>query len=231
MVHSIGANTLSNATRLSHNSVQGHHHSVAGVERFADEGNTRWSMSVGCLLDPESPAARYGRSGVVKRPILGSGMCLSEQGNTLYISDLHAPYQHRDALDFLYALENHYQFAQVFQVGDLYDHHRGSYHESEPDALNAEDEYEAAREFAHDLQDIFPDMVISCGNHDHIPQRKLKTVGLPVSMLSDYNQLYGTENTWKWCERHWHDTLGGFPIHVPMITNKRGRWDGVIPKS
>lgn len=229
MTHAFSGNTLSNATRFSYNSIQGHHHSIQGVERYEDEGITRWSMSVGCLLDPDSPAARYGRGAVLKRPILGTGVLIGGRRNTLVISDLHLPYQHRDALDFLAALDKEYQFERVLNVGDLYDHHRGSYHESEPDALGEEEEYYQARKYAHILQQMFPKMVITKGNHDALPQRKLKSVGLPTSMLSDYNLLYGTKNTWEWVDRYWFDSEGAYPMTVPMILNKRNRWDKQIP--
>jgi len=230
MVHSISTNTQTNAMRFSHNSVQGHHHSVLGVERYADKGVLRWSMTVGCLLDPHSAAARYAAGAVLKRPILGLGMILGERGNTLVVSDLHLPYHHRDALDFILALDDYYDFDQVLNVGDLYDHHRGSYHESEVDAMGEEEEYLAARKAAHALQEILPDMVITQGNHDNIPARKAKSAGLPASVLKDMNAMYDTENTWKWCREHWFDSLGGFPITHPMVLNKRGRWDKVIMK-
>lgn len=228
MTHSISSNTLTNATRFSHNSVQGHHHSLMGVERFADKGRLTWAMTVGCLIDPDSPASRYNQRAVLKRPILGCGMILGGRGNTLIISDMHLPYQHRDAIDFLAALEQQYAFDQVLNVGDLYDHHRGSYHESEPDAYGEEEEYHKAREAAHVLQEIFPDMVITEGNHDAIPQRKLKTVGLPTSVLSDYNAMYGTADSWEWKKDHWFDSMGGYPVTVPMVLNRRGRWDKKI---
>jgi hypothetical protein len=230
MSHSLSSNTLLNATRFSHNSVQGHHHSIMGVERYADEGVTRWSMSVGCLIDPDSCASRYNRSAVHKRPILGTGILIGGRGNTLIISDLHLPYQHKDAFDFLWALQEEFQFQRVLNVGDLYDHHRGSYHESEPDALGEEEEFYAARDAAYILQEMFPEMVITSGNHDNIPQRKLKSVGLPTSLLSDYNKMYDTAETWEWTDRYWFDSWGAYPMVVPMILNKRGRWDKHIPR-
>lgn len=228
MVHSVGGNTLSNASRFSSNSVQGHHHSLFGVERYADKGMLRWSMTVGCLLDPNSPAARYAQRIVLRRPILGCGMIVGDRGNTLVISDLHMPYHHQDAFDFLWELHSYYDFNQILNVGDLYDHHRGSYHESEPDALSEEEEYKAAQEGAWTLQSMFPEMIITEGNHDCIPQRKLRTVGLPTSVLSDYNKLYETEETWVWKREHWFDSLGGFPVTHPMVLNKSGRWDKSI---
>jgi len=229
LTHSIGGNTASNARNLSMNSVQGHHHSLFGVERYADTNTLRWSMSVGCLLDPDSPAARYSASNVYKRPILGLGMILGgSQGNTLVISDLHLPYHHKDTFSFLEALNHEYKFTQVLNTGDLFDHHRGSYHEDEPDALDAESEYRQAKKYSHELEQMFPEMVITTGNHDFLPQRKLKTVGLPVSMLSDYNKLYDLRGGWQWPKQYRFNSYGGFPVTHPMVLNKRGRWDKVI---
>lgn len=230
MVHSLSANTLNNAMRFSHNSIQGHHHSVFGVERYADKGKLRWSMTVGCLLDPNSPAARYASRQVLKRPILGVGLILGDRGNTLVISDMHLPYHHKDSLDFLAALDKEFEFGRILNVGDLYDHHRGSYHESEVDAMSEEEEFFAAQKAAHELQSLFPNMIITEGNHDCIPQRKAKTLGLSSHMIKDYNQMYETAPTWEWVYEYWFDSWGGFPITHPMVLNKRGRWDKVIMK-
>jgi hypothetical protein len=228
MVHSLSSNTLNNATKFSHHSIQGHHHSIQGVERFADKGMLRWSMSTGCLIDPHSPAARYGSKQVLKRPILGCGMLISTRGNTLVIPDLHLPYQHPDAFSFLESLNTYYNFQRVLCVGDIFDHHRPSYHESEADALNAEDEYERATEDAQSLQEMFPAMHITLGNHDDLPVRQAKTVGIPLQMLSDVNKVYGLSKGWIWLDQHWFDSWGSYPIVVPMVLNKRGRWDKTI---
>ncbi|MFL0802568.1 MAG: metallophosphoesterase [Agarilytica sp.] len=228
--HSVSGNTLNNARSFSYNSVQGHHHSIFGVERYADTAVPRWSMTVGCLLDPWSPAARYASGATLRRPILGLGMTLGEQGNKLFISDLHFPYHHKDTFDFLYALNSYYNFVEVIQVGDLFDHHRGSYHESEPDAYGEEEEFYAAQQAAWTLQALFPHMTITYGNHDDIPKRKLKTVGLPTSMLSDMNRVYELDDGWVWTDEYWLNTLGGYPVTHPMILNKRGRWDKNIMK-
>jgi len=228
MAHSLSSNTLNNATKFSHHSIQGHHHSIQGIERFADKGKLRWSMSVGCLLDPSSPAARYGSKAVFKRPILGCGMLLGPKGNTLVIPDLHLPYQHRDAFDFLQLLSKTYKFKRVLCVGDIFDHHRPSFHESETDAMNAEDEYEMAIEDSKALQKLFPEMVITIGNHDAIPVRQAKAVGLPLGMLADFNRVYDLKDSWQWTDQHWFDSWGSYPIVVPMVLRKSGRWDGSI---
>ena len=73
MVHSMGANTLSNARNHSHSSIQGHHHGKYGIEYFGDTNMLRWSMSVGCLIDTSHPAFNYGSKATLNRPIIGCG--------------------------------------------------------------------------------------------------------------------------------------------------------------
>ena len=228
MAHSLSSSTLNNATKFSHHSIQGHHHSIQGIERFADKGKLRWSMSVGCLLDPDSPAARYGSKAVFKRPILGCGMLLGPKGNTLVMPDLHLPYHHRDAFDFLWALLKHYKFTRIINVGDIFDHHRPSFHESETDAMNAEDEFDAALRESKTLQEMFPEMIITIGNHDAIPVRQAKNIGLPLAMLSDFNKVYNLKDGWEWVDQYWFDSWGSYPVVVPMVLKKNGRWDGNI---
>jgi len=183
MTHAISTATKNNAAKFSHNSIQGHHHSVFEISYYADMNQLRWSMTVGCLMDHNSPAARYASGSVLKRAILGTGVLLSDKGpNTLVISDLHMPYHHPDSLDFLYAVKKAFKCTVIKNVGDVADNHSGSYHESEPDALDAETEYKQTKEYMHTLQSMFPKMTITPGNHCMIPQRKAKSAGLPTSL-------------------------------------------------
>lgn len=228
MVHSISSSTKNNAKVFSHNSVQGHYHSNFDIAYWADANQLRWSMTVGCLMDLHSPAAKY-MSGVVhKRPILGCGVILGDEDNFLVISDMHLPYHHKDSFEFLRATSDYFGCSKILNVGDLFDHHSGSYHESEPDAYSPEQEYIIAKREAGILQEIFPEMIITQGNHDKIPQRKLKSAGLPSSMLQDYNEMYGLDAGWVWRDEYRFNIGKGKPILVPMELNKRSRWDGEI---
>lgn len=73
LTHSQSSSTLNNAKTHSHCCIQGHHHGVFGIEYFADTEVLRWAMTVGCLIDPHSPAFNYARGNTNKRPILGCG--------------------------------------------------------------------------------------------------------------------------------------------------------------
>lgn len=227
--HFIGANLLVNAEKLSYNTVQGHMHYLLGIAYHADKKTRTWSMGTGCLINQKLPAFRYGKGAQKRRPMLGCGGLFSSEGNTLFISDLHIPYQHPQAFDFLFQLNYRYKFDRVISVGDVYDHHQASFHTSEPDALNAEEEYCQAKIYAAELQSIFSKMEITNGNHCLIPQRKAKEAGLPLSMLNDYNKLYGTRSSWKWHDEYCFKSNGASPILFPMKLNDKGEWDGDVP--
>lgn len=79
LVHSMGANTLSNARNHSHHSIQGHHHGRFGIEYFGDTEVLRWSMTVGCLVDPHSPAFNYASKTTLNRQILGCGGIINNE--------------------------------------------------------------------------------------------------------------------------------------------------------
>ena len=78
LIHSMAGNTLTNARIHSHATIQGHHHGVFGIEYFADTEVLRWSMTVGCLVDPHSPAFNYAKGSASKRPIIGSGITIDD---------------------------------------------------------------------------------------------------------------------------------------------------------
>ena len=79
LVHSMGANTLSNARNHSHHSIQGHHHSRYGIEYFGDTNQLRWSMTVGCLIDMHHPAFNYAAKATLNRPIIGCSAIIDNE--------------------------------------------------------------------------------------------------------------------------------------------------------
>lgn len=227
LTHSISSSTKNNAQRFSHNSIQGHHHSNFDIVYCADSNQLRWSMTVGAYLDPRSPAARYAKGAVLKRGILGCGMLIGKK-KWLIISDPHFPYEHRDMITHLKALDDYYDFDYVLCTGDMADNHSGSYHEAEPDALSPEDEYKACKASMWKLEELFPKMIVIMGNHSDIPKRKLKSAGLPASMVSDCNALYDLEGGWDWMDEYKFDSKGALPVLQPMTLKKNHRWDRKI---
>lgn len=118
------------------------------------------------------------------------------RGPVLVFSDVHAPFQHKDALDFLRDTYVRYNCKSVVCAGDLRDTHRGSRHTPEVDAMNAVEEYEEYLKFAGKLMKLFPKGNFVGGNHDFIVHRQLKELGIPTNVLKKPNELLGLTNKW-----------------------------------
>lgn len=123
-----------------------------------------------------------------------------EKERILFISDLHAPYHHPDALAFLKALKKKIRPTLVVCVGDMLDFHSVSYHEHDADLMGPKAELAAGQQFVQELSKIFPQMYITVGNHDALPVRKLKSAGLPIQMLKSYKDIYLAPEGWAFVE-------------------------------
>lgn len=118
----------------------------------------------------------------------------------LFLSDMHIPYHHPDAFNFLAALKRKYKPHMVISVGDLGDFHNISFHKSDPRLPNANDELQALQEYSRKLEKLFPKMWITLGNHDALPNRRLFDQGLPATLLKPYNDLYGVGKGWQFVD-------------------------------
>ncbi len=115
----------------------------------------------------------------------------------LIMPDLHAPYNHPQAIEFLKWVYESRGCGSAVSVGDMFDFHSMSRHISETDAFNAKREYEKALQFVDELSEVFPEGDLVLGNHDLIPQRQMKELGLLSTMLKDDNELYGLPDGWN----------------------------------
>lgn len=111
----------------------------------------------------------------------------------LVISDLHAPYQHKDALMFLAALKKKYNFDRVISVGDEQDYHGLSFHDSNPDLNSAGVELQKSQEVLLELEALFPQMDICSSNHGDMPLRRALAHGIPSHLVVEYKDaIFGT---------------------------------------
>jgi len=118
----------------------------------------------------------------------------------LFISDLHAPYHHKDAFKFLKAVKKKYKPTKVYSVGDEVDNHGISFHDSDPDLLSPGDELVAAQKACAELYKIFPEMDIVHSNHGSLSYRRGKAGGIPRHFLKDYNDVLEVGPGWQWHE-------------------------------
>jgi len=121
-----------------------------------------------------------------------------DNSRILVISDLHAPYQDPEALQFLQMLKDRYDFTRIISVGDEQDVSAASFHETNVDMLSAGHELLEAQKVLKELEKMFPRMDIMSSNHGDLFYRKAKAHGIPLHVIKPYNEVLGVGEGWKW---------------------------------
>lgn len=130
----------------------------------------------------------------------------------LVIGDLHTPYMHQDATNFLKAVKAKYKPTEVVFMGDEVDAHATSYHEHDPDLMSAGDELLAAIEQLKPLYKLFPKATVLESNHGSLVYRKALTAGLPSAIIKGYREILEAPKGWTWKFDHTVKTALG-PIY------------------
>ena len=162
------------------------------------------------LYAPDTKAAKVMRDMKEARklktpePIGKGGLYGAGQFHTiLVIPDLHAPYHHRDALNFLCRVRDRYLPDLVVNLGDEADKHAMSFHDSDPNLHSAGDELARTIPVMEKLAKLFPEMLLCDSNHGSMHYRKAKHHGIPVQYLKDYRDILlpkGGGEGWQWAE-------------------------------
>lgn len=122
----------------------------------------------------------------------------------LIIPDQHSPYQHIDALRFLADVADKLNPTRVVNLGDETDGHALSFHDSDPNLDSAGVELHKAREFLHDLEELFPVMDICHSNHGSLVYRRAYKFGIPVEYIKSYRDIIFDNSggdAWQWMEK------------------------------
>lgn len=114
------------------------------------------------------------------------------------IGDTHLPYELDGYLEFCQETFDAWDVDTVVHIGDFIDNHSLSFHDSEPLLHNVHGEWEAARERSQAWYEAFPEAYLIMGNHDRIPARQLKKLGMePSIFLKPIEELLGMPKGWK----------------------------------
>ena len=116
----------------------------------------------------------------------------------LAIPDLHCPFNHKDAFDFLQAIKKRYKPDEVVCLGDELDAHALSDYTTDPDGYSAGQELEAGMVEMRKLYKIFPDVKVCTSNHGARPFRKAYKHGIPRAYLRDYKEFMDAPKGWVW---------------------------------
>lgn len=132
----------------------------------------------------------------------------------LLVSDLHAPYNHKDAIAFLAALKDEYKPTRVICIGDELDYHAMSFHTTDPNLPSASYELAYGRKVLQELEDLFPDMDLVSSNHGDMKYRKAKWAGIPSELIVPYNVACGVGDGWQWQQYIQFTLCTGQPCYV-----------------
>lgn len=116
----------------------------------------------------------------------------------LVLPDLHAPFNHPDAIDFIKSLCAKYRFDRAISLGDEIDGHSWSFHDSDPDSLSPGHELEAAIKALEPLYKLLPVLDLCESNHGSLLLRRAKHFGLPQHVIKPYGEVIGAPKGWKW---------------------------------
>ena len=117
----------------------------------------------------------------------------------LVISDMHLPYQHKDAIQFLKEIKKEFKPDFIVNIGDLLDFHAINMHSHDPDLYSAGMELDKAKEYIKQLEDIFPNVTEVDSNHSSLVYRRALKYGMSRKFLKPYGDFLGTKK-WKWVD-------------------------------
>lgn len=142
------------------------------------------------------------------------------------IPDLHCPWQHPDALDFLKAVADRFKPTDIVCLGDEIDAMGFSRYPKDPDAPSQGKELEMAIEQLIPFYKAFPNVKVCESNHTIRPWKKSFEAGLPASFLPTISRVLRAPDGWEW-RNHWevdgvryiHGDAGssGFTAHIQYM--------------
>lgn len=127
--------------------------------------------------------------------------------SVLVIPDLHCPFEHPGAFDFLADLRRAYRPTNVVCIGDEADMHNFARWPRDVDAVGPNEELTALRKSIGRLAKIIPTLTICTSNHTYRPLRKAAGAGLPASMLAGIRTVLGAPEGWFWVSAAYVDSV------------------------
>lgn len=143
------------------------------------------------------------------------------KSRVLVVGDLHCPVMHDGYIDHLRTIARKYKTDRTVLIGDVVDLHGISYHEKDPDLYSAGSELGMAIKQVQAMNKAFPEAVVMTGNHDDLPARQARTLGMPSAIVRSPEQFLETKG-WKWLPRMSTMKIDG----VKYAHGDRGRQGG-----
>lgn len=136
------------------------------------------------------------------------------------IGDTHIPYELDGYMDFCLEQFEAWDVDTVVHIGDLVDHHALSFHDSEPELVGANGEYVNAIERLQPWYDAFPEITCINGNHDLIPARQLRKLGMDDKVwMRPLKEVYQMPDGWELADDLWIDGVYYHHGHTALGVN------------
>jgi predicted phosphodiesterase len=118
----------------------------------------------------------------------------------LAIPDLHCPFNHPDAIQFLRHVRDSVKPDRVVCLGDEIDAAAWLRYDKDPQGMSPTDELRRARETLARLNDLFPRLMVCESNHTIRPWKKAAAAGLTDDFLVSPGVALGCPD-WEWRPR------------------------------
>ena len=138
-------------------------------------------------------------------------MPTSPTNTVLIVPDLHCPYQHPGAVDFLADVKRRYRPRSVVCIGDEIDAHALARWTPDPDLDGPGVELAKASAALKPLYKLFPSVSVCESNHTLRPWKKAREAGLPGALLRSVGEIVGAPAGWRWAP--WHRLAGVLYTH------------------
>lgn len=119
----------------------------------------------------------------------------------LAVPDLHCPWHHPGALDFLSGLRRIHRPDRVVLLGDEIDAAAFSRFPKDPDLPSAGEELRRAREALKPFFKLFRKALVCESNHAARPWRRALESGSPAGLLRGLPEALGAPRGWRWAQR------------------------------
>ena len=125
------------------------------------------------------------------------------KNRVLVVSDLQEPFAHKDALDFVQAVEETYATNRTVFIGDEVDFHAFSgKFPHDPDGYSPGHELSQAKRSLEKWYEAYPEVQVCTSNHFDRYYKKAYASGLPRDSLRSPRDLVGAPEGWNWQRIH-----------------------------
>lgn len=119
---------------------------------------------------------------------------------TLCIPDLHCPFHHKSAFNFLLRIKKNFNPDKVVCMGDEIDAHGMSRYTKDPSAPGPADEIRRGIKALKHLYELFPEVMVCESNHTWRPFRRAAECGIPGIFFRSVKEVLQAPAGWEWSQ-------------------------------